>query len=125
LSAERRKGSVALVWSLGPDAPGALDRVAPTLGAFDTVVVVTDGLDFRRFVEGGWRFEALPGPDLRARAPGRDWSRYLARRVARIRADWAPDFETVLGQAPDDFVAVAARAPKPFGDPALAADEVP
>jgi hypothetical protein len=108
LSPERRGGSVVLVWALGElsatDRPVRLDAA---LEAFDTAVFVTDGLDFRGLVEAGRLFEAIPGPALRAAAPGRDWPRYLARRIDRIRRSWQPDFEVVLGQSPDAFIEAA------------------
>jgi len=112
LSPERRKGSVALIWALGAEPGEELGRrLQVALGTFDTVVFVTDGLDFVRFVEAGWLFEAVPGPALRAAAPGRDWARYLARRVERIRRSWQPDFEAVVGQTPEDFVEAARSRP--------------
>ncbi len=114
LSPERRAGSVALVWALGPGAePGLPERVGAVLATFDTVVVVTDGLDFAPYVRAGWLFEALPGPALRAAAPGRDWGRYLTRRIDRIRLAWLPDFEAVIGETPDAFVAGARPAAQP------------
>lgn len=108
LSDERRAGGVALVWTLGwtPDE-AAFDRLAATLAVFETAVHVTDTLDFRRYLETGALFEALPGPAARAMAPGRDWPRYLDRRIARIRAAWQPDFEAVLAQSPEEFVRAA------------------
>lgn len=109
LAPERRGGAVALVWALGT-APDRISeaRLAQVLRSFDTVVFVTDGLAFAGFVEAGWLFEAVPGPALRAAAPGRDWPRYLARRIERIRRSWQPDFEAVLGETPEAFVAAAA-----------------
>ncbi len=114
LSQERRAGSVALVWALGLAVePAFPERVRSTLATFDTVVVVTDGLDFAPYVRAGWLFEALPGRALRAAAPGRDWERYLTRRVERIRLSWLPDFEAVLGETPEAFVKAARPAPQP------------
>ena len=108
LSDERRAGGVALVWTLAwtPDE-AAFERLERTLSAFETAVHVTDTLDFRRYVETGALFEALPGPAARAMAPRGDWPRYLERRIARIRAAWQPDFEAVLAQTPEDFVTAA------------------
>ncbi len=108
LSDQRRAGGVALVWALGWSWDEAgFAKLAATLAAFETAVHVTDNLDFRRYVEMGALFEALPGAGARAIAPGRDWPRYIERRVARIRAAWQPDFEAVLAQSPEDFIAAA------------------
>jgi hypothetical protein len=108
LSPERRGGSVVLVWALGePPAEDRRWRLDATLEAFDTVVFVTDELDFRDLIGAGTLFEAVPGPALRAAAPGRDWRLYLTRRIERIRRSWQPDFEVVLGQSPDAFVDAA------------------
>jgi hypothetical protein len=109
LSPERRGGSVALIWALEAE-PGAESQVEEALRTFDTVVFVTDGLDFLPFVRAGRLFEAVPGQAVRAAAPDRDWGRYLARRVDRIRRAWQPDFEAVLGQSPEAFVEAAGLA---------------
>lgn len=108
LSDQRRAGGVALVWTLDWSwDEAAFAKLAATLAAFETAVHVTDDLDFRRYVEMGALFEALPGPAARAIAPDRDWPRYIERRIARIRAAWQPDFEAVLAQTPEDFVKAA------------------
>ncbi|GAB4525086.1 MAG: hypothetical protein Tsb0019_27170 [Roseibium sp.] len=109
----RSSGTVALLWALeetgetfSAEASDQLDR----LNEFETVVVVCPPRHFSALRSRDCFFEALPAPDDIQRAGlSRDWDLYIRRRIARIRSNWSPDFEFVVGSPPEScFESLAA-----------------
>ncbi|GAB2183825.1 hypothetical protein [Roseibium sp. LAB1] len=108
LSEQRRKGTVALVWALDQASDhlsNALKDQLEKLAEFETIVVVCPPRYFSALRSRGLFFETLPpSSDFPRSGIPSNWDLYLTRRIARIRENWAPDFEFTVGQSPDDYI---------------------
>ncbi|WP_428650058.1 hypothetical protein [Roseibium sp.] len=107
LSDFRKAGNVALVWALDQHDDALSDEASlqlEKLEGFDTVVVVCPPRYFGTLRSRGLFFECLPVPADRALSGvTTNWDLYLKRRVARIRENWAPDFEFTVGRPPEVY----------------------
>lgn len=113
LAQNKRGGEVILVWLLGPLKDDYLAQIQNQLAGAATVVIVSDGFDFRPSLLNGWNIEALPNAQTQAPAANDRWALYLERRIDRIRRDWDPDLEMVAGAlSPDEFLKTFNTEPK-------------
>jgi len=108
LTEQRRSGSVALVWALDQSGETLSEEVLAQLeklSVFETVVVVCPPRFFPALRRAGHFFETLPAAaDILKSETGSNWNLYLRRRVVRIRENWGPDFEVVVGPEPESFI---------------------
>ncbi|WP_156510605.1 hypothetical protein [Labrenzia sp. OB1] len=107
LSQQRKRGSVALIWALaetGDRLSAGLSEKLAKLSGFETVVVVCPPRVFSLLRSEGHFFETLPAPDeILSSGISSNWALYLRRRIARIRKNWGPDFEAVVGPEPEVY----------------------
>ncbi|PVB59421.1 hypothetical protein [Labrenzia sp. 011] len=107
LTSQRKRGSVALIWALDETAEhlsAELSKKLAHLSGFETVVVVCPPRLFTALRSEGHFFETLPAPDdIRRSGVSSSWELYLRRRIARIRKNWGPDFEAVVGPEPEVY----------------------
>ncbi|WP_146048504.1 hypothetical protein [Roseibium marinum] len=115
LTEQRKRGSVALIWALDETAEhlsAGLSEKLAKLSGFETVVVVCPPRLFSALRSEGHFFETLPAPDdIRRSGVSSNWELYLRRRIARIRKNWGPDFEAVVGPDPEVYYETILNGP--------------
>ncbi len=115
LSDYSKSGNVALLWALDQDGEILSDEVIgqlEKLTGFETVIVVCPPRFFAWLRARGIFFESLPSRvDMGRSGVSSNWDLYMKRRVARIRENWAPDFEFTVGRTPECYCREVPAAP--------------